>query len=123
MITRSFSFSNNVFFFRVIKLQAHQNNVAQEYHRKQQATLNFIPLTLFQTNPGFHVYAVQVFLKHCGKRKNCSLRAISAFPPVFSTHLENFQPFSSSQIFICILCQFGGVQNLLFGKGLTNNAQ
>ena len=25
--------------------------------------------------------------KHCGKRRNCSLRAISAFPTVFSKHL------------------------------------
>ena len=29
-------------------------------------------LTLSQTNPCFYVSAVQVFLKHCGKRRNCS---------------------------------------------------
>ena len=29
-------------------------------------------LTLSQTSPGFHVSAVQVFGKHCGKRRNCS---------------------------------------------------
>ena len=40
--------------------------------------------------------AVHVFWKHCGKRRNCSLRAISPFPSVFSTRLENFLPFSSS---------------------------
>ena len=34
--------------------------------------------------------------KHCGKRRNCSWRAISPFPTVFSTHLENFLPFSSN---------------------------
>ena len=28
-------------------------------------------LTLSQTSPGFYVYAVQVFWKHCGKRRNC----------------------------------------------------
>ena len=28
-------------------------------------------LTLFQTSPGFYVSAVQVFRKHCGKRRNC----------------------------------------------------
>ena len=39
--------------------------------------------------------AVQVFWKHCGKRKNCSQRAISPFPTVFSTQFKNFQPFSS----------------------------
>ena len=53
-------------------------------------------LTLSQTNPGFYVSAVQVFRKHCGKRRNCSLRAISPFPTVFSTLLENFLPFSSN---------------------------
>ena len=49
-----------------------------------------------QTSPGFYVSAVQVFWKHCGKRRNCSWRAISPFPTVFSTHLENFLPFSSN---------------------------
>ena len=34
--------------------------------------------------------------KHCGKRRNCSLRAISPFPTLFSTCLENFLPFSSN---------------------------
>ena len=29
-------------------------------------------LTLSQTSPGFYVSAVQVFRKHCGKRRNCS---------------------------------------------------
>ena len=29
-------------------------------------------LALSQTNPGFYVCAVQVFRKHCGKRRNCS---------------------------------------------------
>ena len=30
-------------------------------------------LTLSQTSPGFYASAVQVFRKHCGKRRNCSL--------------------------------------------------
>ena len=29
-------------------------------------------LTLSQTSPGFYVSAVQSYLKHCGKRRNCS---------------------------------------------------
>ena len=29
-------------------------------------------LTLSQTSPGFYVSTVQVFLKLCGKRRNCS---------------------------------------------------
>ena len=31
-----------------------------------------LKLTLSQTSPGFYVSAVQVFWKHCGKRRNCS---------------------------------------------------
>ena len=50
-----------------------------------------------QTSPGFYVSAVKVFGKHCGKRRNCSLRAISPFPTVFSTILENFLPFSKKK--------------------------
>ena len=53
-------------------------------------------LTLSQTSPGFYVSAVQVFWKHCGKRRNCSFRAISPFPAAFSTCLQNFLPSSSS---------------------------
>ena len=34
--------------------------------------------------------------KHCGKRRNCSLRAISPFPTVFSTRLKNFLLFLSN---------------------------
>ena len=57
--------------------------------------IRIVRLTLSQTIPGFYVSAVQVFRKHCGKRRNCSLRAISPFSTVFSTLLENFLPFSS----------------------------
>ena len=53
-------------------------------------------LTLSQTSPGFYVSALQVFGKRCGKRRNCSLRAISPFPTAFSTLLDNFLPFSSN---------------------------
>ena len=53
-------------------------------------------LTLSQKSPGFYVSAVQAFWKHCGKRRNCSWRAISPFPTVFSTCLKNFLPFSSN---------------------------
>ena len=57
---------------------------------------DFFFLTLSQTMPGFYVYAAQVFRKHCWKRRNCSLRAISPFPTVFPIGLENFMPFSSN---------------------------
>ena len=36
----------------------------------------------------------QAFGKHCGKKRNCSSRAISLFPTVFSTRMDNFLPFS-----------------------------
>ena len=48
------------------------------------------PLTLSQTSPCFYVSAVQVFLKLCGKRRNCSLWAISPFPTVFSNDFGEF---------------------------------
>ena len=67
-------------------------------HRLKSVCIILDNLTLSQTSPGFHVSVVQVFWKHCGKRRNCSLRAISPFPTVFSTCLKNFLPFSSNLI-------------------------
>ena len=58
-------------------------------------TSSAIILTLSQTSAGFCVSAVQVFWKHSGKRRNCSLRAISPFFTVFSIL------FSTSQCFWC----------------------
>ena len=55
-------------------------------------------LTLSQTRSGFYMSAVQVFLKHCRKRRNCSLRAISPFSTVFYTLLKNFSPISPKLI-------------------------
>ena len=63
------------------------------YSPKQQPDVG---LTLSQTSPDFSVSAVYFFWKHCGKRKNCALRAISPFPLVLSFLLENFPPFSSN---------------------------
>ena len=53
-------------------------------------------------DPGFYTSAVKVFRKHSEKRRNCSLRAISPFPTVFSTFLENFLPFSSNLKFLSV---------------------
>ena len=44
-------------------------------------------LRLFQANPCIHISVVQVFLKHRGKRSNCSSQAISPFHTVFSVLL------------------------------------
>ena len=54
------------------------------------------PLTHSHTMIPFDAPGKQGFRKHCGKRINCSLRAISLFPTVFSTYLDNFLPFSSN---------------------------
>ena len=42
------------------------------------------------------VTIISLSRKHCGKRRNCSSRAISPFPTMFSILLENFLPFSSN---------------------------
>ena len=69
---------------------------ANAFNLNQSRNLSFgNELTLSQLNPCFYVSAVKVFWKHFGKRRNCSLRAISSFPAVFSTHLEKFLPFLS----------------------------
>ena len=61
-----------------------------------EKVLVLVKLTLSQTIPGFYVSVVQAFWKHCGKRRNCSLQAISPFPTVFSTRFKNFLTFSSN---------------------------
>ena len=52
-------------------------------------------LTHSQTTTPFDAPWKQAFWKHCRKRRNCSW-AISPFPTVFSTRLDNFLPFSSN---------------------------
>ena len=80
---------SKAFFLRVIKTH-------YMYYLIKRLTLYRIiqSLTFSQTSPGFYVSAVQVFRKHCGKRRNCSLPAISPFPTVFSTLSDNFSPLS-----------------------------
>ena len=39
---------------------------------EQELMLCANPFTLSQTSPGFYMSAVQVFRKHCGKKRNCS---------------------------------------------------
>ena len=64
-------------------------------------------LTLSQTSTCFYVSAVQVFWKHCWKRRNSSQWTISPFRTWFFTFLVNFVPsnlkLSSANSFsICI---------------------
>ena len=53
-----------------------------------------VPLTLSQTSPGFYVPAIQIFRKLCGKRRNCSQRAISLFPQCFLPVWKTFWHFN-----------------------------
>ena len=68
LVSSNFSFPHRV--FKRLVLQTHKN---QGLFGKE--------LTLSQTSPCFYVSVVQVFLKHCWKRRNCSLQAI--FPTMF----------------------------------------
>ena len=56
--------------------------------------ITLLQLTYSHTTTPFDASGKQVFRKHCGKRRHCSYRAISPFPTVFSTRLDNFLPFS-----------------------------
>ena len=50
-------------------------------------------LTLHSTDTHFDASTLESFSKkHCGKRRNCSLRAISPFPTMFSTQSDNCIP-------------------------------
>ena len=54
-------------------------------------------ITLSQTIPAFYVSALQVLWKHCGEKKKLLVTSnFFFFPTVFSIHLENFLPFSST---------------------------
>ena len=49
---------------------------------------NHFELTLYSIDTHFDPSTTESFLKHCGKRRNCSLRAISPFPTVLSKDLS-----------------------------------
>ena len=65
MVVTSISFSCPNNFFKNLLFQVYEN--LWLYGKG----FNVILLTLSKTSPGFYVSAVQVFWKHCGKRKNC----------------------------------------------------
>ena len=80
--------------------------------------------TISQKSPGFYVSVTQVFRKHCGNRRNCSLRAIFLFSTVFFYHFGDlFAIFINFKIVVCKLSQYGRVQNLSFGKGLKEHQE
>ena len=89
---------------------------------QKQPSFKFIkmPLTFSQTTPGFYVSAVQIFWKHCWKRRNCSYQAFSPFPTVF-WRTSTLLPFPSklklsSENFFSL----EKFKNLSFGKELTD---
>ena len=65
-----------------------------------------VNLTLSQTNLCFYAShsEAQVFLKHCGIRRNCSLPATSPFPTMFSNLLENFLQTSNCRLQTLSVC-------------------
>ena len=71
-------------------------SICTGHHNIAEIMLKTALLTLSQISPAVYVSALQIFWKHCGKRTNCLLQAISPFPTVFSTILENFLLFSSN---------------------------
>ena len=88
LVTNIFSFSHNIFFS-----SAKEGIQPLETSLTLSQTTNF---RLFQIERvcrrQFQDYwkwqkALQTGRKHCGKRRNCSLRAISPFPTVFSKDL------------------------------------
>ena len=93
-------------------------NFDQHYEKDFSAV---VLLTLSQTSPGFYLSAVLVFKEHSGKRRNCSWRAISPFPTMFSTRLENLLPFSSnSKSSPANSFSLDWLKKLLFGNELTH---
>ena len=73
-------------------LQSHHHH---HHHCHHQVIFMRNFFNLFPNKPWFlRIYCTSL-LETCGKRRNGSQRAISPFPIVFSTRLENFLPFSS----------------------------
>ena len=79
--------------------QTHNHEFSSRTHYQLSIRADFeneldqCEFSLSKTSPVFYLPAEQIFWKHCGKRRNCSSRAISPFPTLFSNLLENFRPF------------------------------
>ena len=80
---------------------------------------NALFLTLYSIYTHFNTSTTDSFWKQCGKRRNCSKRAISSYPTMFSTQSENCIP----------ICQYFDIISLfaaelvepkigVWGKGL-----
>ena len=74
-------------------------------------------LTLSQTNPVFYVYAVDVFRKHCGKRRNASNEQFLLFPHCFLPFGEVSAIFIKFENVVCKLFQLKSLKSIVLGKG------
>ena len=111
LVTSNFSFSHSVFIRLVLQTRKNQGLFGKGLSK---SVIILYILTLSQTSPGFYV-----FWKHYGKRRNCSLRAISPFfHTAFYPFGELLVIFVKLKIVVCKLRQFGRVQNLSSGKNL-----
>ena len=116
LVTSIFSFSHNVsypsqdnFWFWITFILLSANPFNLDWCK----ILSFgKELTLYFINTHFDASITDSFWKHCGKRRNCSKRAISPFPTMFSTQPGNcipICPYFLNHIFIC--CWIGRGQN------------
>ena len=104
--TFTFSSSNtfNLNWSRILMFQSNHSNYYLRSISCWQVTIDWLIdfnyvnaiLSHSHTMTPFDAPWKQAFWKHCGTRRNCSSRAISLCPTVFSTRLDNFLPFSSN---------------------------
>ena len=103
LATSNFSFSHSV-----VKRLVSQT--------RQKVSLCGNGLTLSETSPGFYVSAAPVF-ENWGKRRICSLRAVSPFPSVFYPFEElcHFHQIANSFILgESKICHMGKGINIIF---------
>ena len=91
---------------------------AQNWHTRESDKILLQPFqrysssTLCSIDTHFNRSTTDCFWKHCRKRRNCSLLAISSFPTMFSTQSDNCIPICQyfwHHTFIC--CWIVRVQN------------
>ena len=123
-IQNAFFFFQNYALFSTYFLSFSKHPTAERWHphvvplfclkfRKLLTMIQRVFLTHFQTSPGFYVSAVQVFRKHCEKRRNCFILAIrsnfSFSHSVFHKFGELSAIFIKLEIVICKHFEFGRV--------------
>ena len=88
-------------------------------------------LTLYSIDTHFNASTTDSFWKHCGKRRNCSWRAISSFPTMFLlsqkivslfVHIFDIISLFTEELEEHKICMWGKGLILLFGKHLGKTA-